>query len=480
MFAAMGCLTFQSAVSCLSPCDCSFFLPSSFTLAAVASPHCPWFPPRYRSMRWWGAVKATTTPPPPPPPSPRPDPNTCTRIDNALETWWDFRAKWQVGITLGGGRLLSQYLTDVLLQFLHSVGGNKAQCHGNHIKSTLKTDLLKKKAMTFLLIFTLFCSVYVLTIPCQFPWNILLWGKKYNQVSAVGLWFIGEWGKSHVWSNTFCTFTFMTCFQCRWLYLFYTVHTCNNVLCTPTQPRASCPLSARCHLKGRLVLMALPSMLDAHGRSPHVATPGWAVPFIAAPCDIAVSLSGGAGNFSMTSTGQNNITSEASVWDECHKCNINCHIAVHACVLSPPPSQPWISTDTQLLLWRNGLLARSHKDSEHMRHPSTLTPSHVLLNYSNGANPMHFSLCNMYSCLSVMQQCHLSCKPRNCPPVLVLLPDPVSYVHFFKFFWVSEASGSPCHIDVISPSRTTQWTSQPLIFTVRLFVRFYCSVGTLT
>lgn len=67
----------------------------------------------------------------------------------------------------------------------------------------------------------------------------------------------------------------------------------------------------------------------------------------------------------------------------------------------PLLSPPRISTDTQPSLCRHELSARSHKDWErtHLILPSTLTPNHVLLNYSNGANPMHFSLCNMYSCL---------------------------------------------------------------------------------
>ncbi len=68
-------------------------------------------------------------------------------------------------------------------------------------------------------------------------------------------------------------------------------------------------------------------------------------------------------NFCMTSTEQNNVTSETSVWDKCHKCNINCHIAVYARVLSPsPPFPSRISTDTLPSLCQNGLLARSHKD----------------------------------------------------------------------------------------------------------------------
>lgn len=107
-------------------------------------------------------------------------------------------------------------------------------------------------------------------------------------------------------------------------------------------------------------------------------------------------------NFSMTSTEQNNVTSETSVWDKCHKCNINCHIAVHARVLPPPPSLPPFHPGYQLTLnppsakmdcWQ-GLIGTW---SLHITLPTT--PNHVLLNYGNGANPMHFSLCNMYSCL---------------------------------------------------------------------------------
>lgn len=71
----------------------------------------------------------------------------------------------------------------------------------------------------------------------------------------------------------------------------------------------------------------------------------------------------------MTSTEQNNVTSETSVWDKCH---IISHVAVHARVLSPSPLPlpPRISTDTQPSLCQNGLMARSHKDLERTRHPS--------------------------------------------------------------------------------------------------------------
>lgn len=96
-----------------------------------------------------------------------------------------------------------------------------------------------------------------------------------------------------------------------------------------------------------------------------------------APYDIAVSLLNGAlGNFfvwlplSKTMLHQRH----RSVWDKCHKCNINCHIAIHACVLSQPTAHPpGTSTDIQPSLHHNRLLGRSHKDSEPTHHPSLNT-----------------------------------------------------------------------------------------------------------
>lgn len=78
---------------------------------------------------------------------------------------------------------------------------------------------------------------------------------------------------------------------------------------------------------------------------------------------------------------------------------INCHIAVHACVLSQPNHPPRISTSTLPLPKQTVGKGPIRTWSLHFTLPSTLIPNHVLLNYSNGANPMHFSLCNMYSCL---------------------------------------------------------------------------------
>lgn len=121
-------------------------------------------------------------------------------------------------------------------------------------------------------------------------------------------------------------------------------------------------------------------------------------------------------NFCMTSTEQNNVTSEISVWDKCHKCNINCHIAVHPCV--PPPR---ISTDTQRSRCQNGLSARSHDDLERWHHPSfnTHTKSCSLKLH----NPMHLSLCNMCSCL----WCSSAICREN--PVIA-----IQYSSFYKTF----------------------------------------------
>ncbi len=94
----------------------------------------------------------------------------------------------------------------------------------------------------------------------------------------------------------------------------------------------------------------------------------------------------------MTSTEQNDVASETSVWDKCH---IISHIAVHARVLSPftPPHPGYLLTfsppSAETDCWQGLVRTRSVR----VIFPSTLIPNHVLLNYSNGASPMHFSHC---------------------------------------------------------------------------------------
>ena len=151
--------------------------------------------------------------------------------------------------------------------------------------------------------------------------------------------------------------------MCRWLYLFYTVHTCNDVLCT--QPRAS----VESDLKRGVVLSVLPSMLDAHGPSPRGVTPGRAVSISRCSMTLLfhflVEREELLYDFHWAKT---MLRQRQSVWDECHnKCNIICHIAVHARVLysNPPPSS----------LCQNELLARSHKDWERYTSPFLHTKS---------------------------------------------------------------------------------------------------------
>lgn len=124
-----------------------------------------------------------------------------------------------------------------------------------------------------------------------------------------------------------------------------------------------------------------------------------------APYDIAVSLfSGAERTFCMTATEHNNVTSQTSVWDKCHKCNIDLsYLLFMPRVLNPHPQTLTYTGYLQMYdpsHCQNRLLAVSHKDLDCTHHPplNTHTKS-CSLKYSNGANPMHFSLCNMYSCL---------------------------------------------------------------------------------
>lgn len=97
-------------------------------------------------------------------------------------------------------------------------------------------------------------------------------------------------------------------------------------------------------------------------------------------------------NFCTTSTEQNIVTSETSVWDRVsqvqHRLSYRCSCRVLS-LFPPLPHRKSTAPAPLPRLCQIGLLARSHKDSRH--HPPFI-PNHVLLNYSN---PMHLSLCNM-------------------------------------------------------------------------------------
>lgn len=117
-----------------------------------------------------------------------------------------------------------------------------------------------------------------------------------------------------------------------------------------------------------------------------------------APHDIAVSLCSGAAellydfHWAKTMSRQRqafvriSVTSATSI----------CHLAVHPPL---PPHPGYLLTLNALAAKRDcgqGLLMTWSVD---VILSSTLIPSHVPLNYTTGANPMHSSLCNMCSCL---------------------------------------------------------------------------------
>lgn len=60
-------------------------------------------------------------------------------------TWrqWDFRAQRKVWMTVGGEAAQPILDWHPVAVSAHNMGGNKAQCHGNHIKSTLKLIYLQ-------------------------------------------------------------------------------------------------------------------------------------------------------------------------------------------------------------------------------------------------------------------------------------------------------------------------------------------------
>lgn len=207
-------------------------------------------------------------------------------MDN-LKTWWDFRAQWKVWMTVGGE--VAQPVLDwhPVAVSAHSVGGNKAQCHGNHIKSTLKLIYLQKqwKLCWYSPFFALGVCFYN---PMSISVRLLLWKKKQTKKNQSGendhvmVYPHLTRQVSHLKQYIQYVYVYEVFSVCQWLYLFYTVHTCNNVLCSWTKPRAISELSAKIRLKWGVVLTVLPLMLDAHGQSPHVVSAGCAVPFIAA------------------------------------------------------------------------------------------------------------------------------------------------------------------------------------------------------
>lgn len=80
-------------------------------------------------------------------------------------------------MTVGGEAAQPVYDWHPLAVSAHSVGGNKAQCHGNHIKSTLKLIYLKSNEY-HVYIELFLCMFYD---PMSIPVVISFWGGKKKQ-----------------------------------------------------------------------------------------------------------------------------------------------------------------------------------------------------------------------------------------------------------------------------------------------------------
>lgn len=133
----------------------------------------------------------------------------------------------------------------------HSVGGNKAQCHGNHIKSTLKMILLRKGRCFWWFAFLL-PLVHVFTHQFNF--------KEKIRWDRVTLCFIRNYEKSHVQSNTCGVFMFLWCvfqFVDGFIYsipappvlMYYVLrHTARGPLWVIWNEGSSLGLGDKCHL----------------------------------------------------------------------------------------------------------------------------------------------------------------------------------------------------------------------------------------
>lgn len=121
----------------------------------------------------------------------------------------------------GGGAAQQVFDWQPVAVSAHSVGGNKAQCHGNHIKSTLKLIYLQKQWKL--------CWYLPLCCPrCMFlQSHVSLKGKKTIrwEFTCYGS-FITKTSLSHLKQYILWVYVYDVFLVCQWLYLFYTVHTC--------------------------------------------------------------------------------------------------------------------------------------------------------------------------------------------------------------------------------------------------------------
>lgn len=142
-----------------------------------------------------------------------------------------------------------------------------------------------------------------------------------------------------------------------------------------------------------------------------VLTPGWAVPFLATAAVVTV-----AERKRVTLLLHFfHETRETSVWVFTE---LLVPVFVTKVNVSPPLLSPRTSTD--VVVWPKWLLSRSREDT----HSASWT---IIISWNNSKWSQPYALlplCNIYEYLFVMQKCHLSCKPCNCHPVLVLTTSP--------------------------------------------------------
>lgn len=176
-YCSYGCLTLQNAIISFPWLLFFFFLLLHFTL--LSSPRCcPWFTLAICQHKMMRSQET---------------PNTRAQ-KHIMKTQWleDFMVFQSSMKSLDDGEEAAQPVLDwhPVAVSENSVGGNKAQCHGNHIKSTLKLIYLQKqwKLCWYSPFFALGVCFYN---PMSISVRILLW-KKNNQVRMNTLWFIND------------------------------------------------------------------------------------------------------------------------------------------------------------------------------------------------------------------------------------------------------------------------------------------------
>lgn len=145
----------------------------------------------------------------------------------------------------------------------------------------------------------------------------------------------------------------------------------------------------------------------------------------------------------------------------------------------PPLLSPRTSTD--VVVWPKWLLSRSREDT----HSASWT---IIISWNNSKWSQPYALlplCNIYEYLFVMQKCHLSCKPCNCHPVLVLTTSPfwspcilLCWRNPPQSLWVSAATRCLRSADVTPPTPPSYVSVNKPAFEPHPSVHFLSLVGS--